>query len=130
MFLGKQCILSSEDQVVFAEILRCLDNIERNSSFSAANSDNDKYKLMFPESKIASSYRQKTKGYDKVKYMIQFDIAPYLQNIILNELKELLFSFRFDETTTSPVKKQYWCCLLYTSPSPRDKRQSRMPSSA
>ena len=25
---------------------------------------------------------------------------------------------------------QYWDCLLYTSPSPRDKRQSRMPSSA
>ena len=28
-----------------------------------------------------------------------------------------------------PVK-DYECCLLYTSPSPRDKRQSRMPSSA
>ena len=26
--------------------------------------------------------------------------------------------------------KQYGICLLYTSPSPRDKRQSRMPSSA
>ena len=25
---------------------------------------------------------------------------------------------------------QYCVCLLYTSPSPRDKRQSRMPSSA
>ena len=25
---------------------------------------------------------------------------------------------------------QVVCCLLYTSPSPRDKRQSRMPSSA
>ena len=25
---------------------------------------------------------------------------------------------------------QYVTCLLYTSPSPRDKRQSRMPSSA
>ena len=25
---------------------------------------------------------------------------------------------------------QYNICLLYTSPSPRDKRQSRMPSSA
>ena len=25
---------------------------------------------------------------------------------------------------------QIVCCLLYTSPSPRDKRQSRMPSSA
>ena len=26
--------------------------------------------------------------------------------------------------------KNSWTCLLYTSPSPRDKRQSRMPSSA
>ena len=26
--------------------------------------------------------------------------------------------------------KHYVNCLLYTSPSPRDKRQSRMPSSA
>ena len=25
---------------------------------------------------------------------------------------------------------EVYCCLLYTSPSPRDKRQSRMPSSA
>ena len=38
----------------------------------------------------------------------------------------------------SPVLLLLWfghthaqnCCLLYTSPSPRDKRQSRMPSSA
>ena len=28
------------------------------------------------------------------------------------------------------VTKQMNICLLYTSPSPRDKRQSRMPSSA
>ena len=26
--------------------------------------------------------------------------------------------------------EEYQLCLLYTSPSPRDKRQSRMPSSA
>ena len=32
---------------------------------------------------------------------------------------------RFDQ-----VFRDYWACLLYTSPSPRDKRQSRMPSSA
>ena len=36
----------------------------------------------------------------------------------------------------APMKKagfigdRDWNCLLYTSPSPRDKRQSRMPSSA
>ena len=29
-----------------------------------------------------------------------------------------------------PTDGRYGDCLLYTSPSPRDKRQSRMPSSA
>ena len=36
-------------------------------------------------------------------------------------------------TGVSPIWIQIgygYCCLLYTSPSPRDKRQSRMPSSA
>ena len=28
------------------------------------------------------------------------------------------------------IYEHLWHCLLYTSPSPRDKRQSRMPSSA
>ena len=32
------------------------------------------------------------------------------------------FPFRYEDRST--------ICLLYTSPSPRDKRQSRMPSSA
>ena len=31
---------------------------------------------------------------------------------------------------TETISDQYTSCLLYTSPSPRDKRQSRMPSSA
>ena len=35
--------------------------------------------------------------------------------------------FIVDEPSTSDA---IHCCLLYTSPSPRDKRQSRMPSSA
>ena len=28
------------------------------------------------------------------------------------------------------VKRQFFICLLYTSPSPRDRQKSRMPSSA
>ena len=32
--------------------------------------------------------------------------------------------------STSAARKRNYNCLLYTSPSPRDKRQSRMPSSA
>ena len=30
----------------------------------------------------------------------------------------------------STLRERFQLCLLYTSPSPRDKRQSRMPSSA
>ena len=33
-------------------------------------------------------------------------------------------------TITKRLNEQIRRCLLYTSPSPRDKRQSRMPSSA
>ena len=36
----------------------------------------------------------------------------------------------FDMEMTWVVKRNKKSCLLYTSPSPRDKRQSRMPSSA
>ena len=32
--------------------------------------------------------------------------------------------------TNDPIYIQYLSCLLYTSPSPRDQRGSRMPSSA
>ena len=35
-----------------------------------------------------------------------------------------------DELEEVVDESQSDCCLLYTSPSPRDKRQSRMPSSA
>ena len=34
------------------------------------------------------------------------------------------------DLVASPAKGQAWDCLLYTSPSPRDQRGSRMPSSA
>ena len=38
-----------------------------------------------------------------------------------------------DEIEVNPINEvstEWYPCLLYTSPSPRDKRQSRMPSSA
>ena len=37
-------------------------------------------------------------------------------------------AYQFDEEKGEPGQVNF--CLLYTSPSPRDKRQSRMPSSA
>ena len=35
-----------------------------------------------------------------------------------------------EEIAENPDDAYKYTCLLYTSPSPRDKRQSRMPSSA
>jgi multiple sugar transport system permease protein len=37
---------------------------------------------------------------------------------------------RFQLIPDVVVLKQYYNCLLYTSPSPRDRQKSRMPSSA
>ena len=35
-----------------------------------------------------------------------------------------------NKRNNNPNIKQQWVCLLYTSPSPRDRTRSRMPSSA
>ena len=53
-----------------------------------------------------------------------------------NGVKKLLFlgsTCIYPKMSPQPIKEEYLLtgpCLLYTSPSPRDKRQSRMPSSA
>ena len=53
--------------------------------------------------------------------MLAFDCPAAYQSNLINQLRAL-----------NVVKTATWDkdCLLYTSPSPRDKRQSRMPSSA
>ena len=45
-------------------------------------------------------------------------------------LKALLLGYVEAPAGKEVPEGQYYNCLLYTSPSPRDKRQSRMPSSA
>ena len=65
-----------------------------------------------------------------------------LQDINATNVAELGLAWSFDTNTnrgheTTPIvvdKTMYitapWSCLLYTSPSPRDRTRSRMPSSA
>ena len=50
----------------------------------------------------------------------------------LDAAKNLKLRFRVGDLDLPERRKRYTSkrCLLYTSPSPRDKRQSRMPSSA
>ena len=58
-------------------------------------------------------------------------------NYIINNANEYNYlgntitpSLNFDKQFRSQCRRSSGSCLLYTSPSPRDKRQSRMPSSA
>ena len=51
-----------------------------------------------------------------------FLVQPWIEGRTLDRL--------FSRVPYLPLTRMLWVCLLYTSPSPRDKRQSRMPSSA
>ena len=57
---------------------------------------------MFPDSKIVQTYHQSE---TKIKYVTQFGIAPYVKKLMLNDFKKQPFTFKFDEVTTSQIKK-------------------------
>ena len=50
-----------------------------------------------------------------MKYNIQFGIASYAKEILVKDKKEQPFSFKFDETMTRQVKKQYDAYVQYYS---------------
>ena len=54
--------------------------------------------------------------------IVLFGDCDVVRNVFLNAIIDI------NEFRVIPI--QIMDCLLYTSPSPRDKRQSRMPSSA
>ena len=57
---------------------------------------------MFPDSKIAEKYQQSS---TEIKYVIQCGISPYMRDLLKTNFRSNPFSFLFDETTTSQVKK-------------------------
>ncbi|HBK83112.1 MAG TPA: hypothetical protein DDZ41_05870 [Flavobacterium sp.] len=59
---------------------------------------------MFPDSKIASNFKMSEK---KCKYLVQFGIAKFVLEEIIDDFADTPFSFMFDETTTVQVKKQF-----------------------
>ena len=61
---------------------------------------------------------QDTEDYDDIEYTIVVKLTP-------DEAGEAPSAMR-----VVGAEQHFYYCLLYTSPSPRDKRQSRMPSSA
>ena len=68
----KSClVLTPEDPVVKVEILQALHCTHQNYSFASVSSDNQRFRLMFPDSEIAKNYQQSE---TKIKYSIQYAI--------------------------------------------------------
>ena len=70
--------------------------------------------------------------FSSIKGVVE-DVIDIILNLKQIRLKKLIED---DDSTEEKIyltvsgQEQFKACLLYTSPSPRDKRQSRMPSSA
>ena len=81
------------------------------------NSFKEKPSYTFPSN--AGIYIFKKKLISMIPKNTFYDITDLMQDVILKEGKLI----------HDPIVG-YWICLLYTSPSPRDRTRSRMPSSA
>ena len=95
---------SLEQQVVLAEILQVLHVVDANQSFASVGGDSERFKCMFPGSKVAAKYAQQA---DKLRYVIVYGLAPYVKELMLKDAKETFFTYKLYETTTSQVKKQF-----------------------
>ena len=61
------------------------------------------------------------------------ELHEHFNGVPNNKIIEYMFDGQCTDEVKqkySLLKEQYYRCLLYTSPSPRDQRGSRMPSSA
>lgn len=100
----KPLLFTDEEKVLKAEILHALKCVDANWSFQSTNDEGKRYVAMFPDSEIAKSFKV---GETKIKYVIQFGIVPYFKEKLKDDLKNVPFTFKFDETTTQQVNKQY-----------------------
>ena len=67
---------------------------------------------------------------EKTHYRKAFD-SPYLSSADIVEPTVLTVArVSLEVDRTKKTKDMFNTCLLYTSPSPRDRQKSRMPSSA
>ena len=82
---------------------------------------------------LTSDYNKVIKGIDELfTFHEQFEKKRFDLNYDIDGLVYKVNSLQLQKRLgfTSNAPRWAIACLLYTSPSPRDKRQSRMPSSA
>ena len=95
-------------------------------------------KVMLGEKKVKDfDFNPQLEGYAIKQPVFSFNKFPNVNKKLGPEMKSTGESILFIDDLKDDKfydlysrRKMYLSCLLYTSPSPRDKRQSRMPSSA
>ena len=102
---------TTKDQILKAEILQALNMGDKNDSFSSPNSDSDRFKKMSQDLQIAAKYSQEE---TKSNYVVQFGLTPFVQDELITGAQKTQYSFKFDATMTSQVRKQYdgYTCLF------------------
>ena len=69
---------------------------------------------MFPDLKIAQGNKQNE---TKMMYVLKHGLCPYFRESLKSDLHSKVFCFKFDEMTTSQIKKQYSGFVQYWSKS-------------
>ena len=73
--------LSSDEQIMKAEILQVLKTVGSNFSFASVNGDGDRFCQMFPDSKIAKGFSQN----ETKMYVIKFGLTAYFKESLKND---------------------------------------------
>ena len=81
------------------------------------------YRILFNEEMFYVAYQR---IYAKEGNMTKGSDGQTIDNMSLKRIEKLIDTLKDETYQPQPSKS----CLLYTSPSPRDRQKSRMPSSA
>ena len=109
---GTQINIAKKDLIRKHEIIRALKGVKSNRSFSSTNDDSKIFKETFPDLETAKQYQQCE---TEPKCTIQYGIYPFLKDLFPDDIKNVAFTFKFDESTTQQVKKQYDSYIQYLS---------------
>ena len=85
---GTQITLAKEDLIRKAEIIWALKCVESNHLFWWTSDDSKIFKEIYQ------------KGETKTKYTIRYGINSYLNYLLLDDIKNIAFTFKFDKSTT------------------------------
>lgn len=89
------------------EVLDALYLVRANHSSASINGNAKRYCLMFSGRNPAASAFRMCGANVRVACMIKFGIAQYVYRKLIKDVADTPFSFFFDETTNSQIKKQY-----------------------